>query len=631
LDPLQLLPIVPHHPAPALGQNTFQNLLFLAFLSEASSCRGCYVAMLSQTPGRKGRRYAALLLFILLSVLLWNSFGPDGPPPLPIPQDAPIQYIPSSRDWSTVKIYNPVDEIKSPPEGTPKQLYKVQLRSGSQEEADATTEARRRAIKNTFIRTWGAYRRYAWKADELLPKSKRKQTTFNGWGAQVVDALDGLWIMGLKDEFYEAVRVVAKIDWAKTDGKDVDLFEVTIRYLGGLIAAYDLSSEPVLLQKAVELGDTLYATFDTPNRLPPRFLNYRNAKKGLQQADKRAEIATIGSLSLEFTRLTQLTGDAKYYDATERIKQFFYRTQNESAIPGLWTSDVNLRDEELLNPRFSFGAGADSMYEYLPKMHALLGGLDAEYEQMAIQSLEAARDHLLYKPMTREDAEILYPMIVAIDRDGAEQRSYEMSHLACFAGGMYALAGRLFARDDFVDLGSRLTAGCVWAYAAFPTGLMPETLNFQPCPDKDKPCSSWEKDWAVNPRDLPEAISRVRDGRYLLRPEAIESVYYMWRITGDEEWREAAWRMWEAIMREAKTDVAFGSVLNVRLRNQGTMDSMETFWLGETVKYFYLIFQDDDVINLDDWVLNTEAHPFKRPKAAGSRTEAPATQKPFVD
>lgn len=192
------------------------------------------------------------------------------------------------------------------------------------------------------------------------------------------------------------------------------------------------------------------------------------------------------------------------------------------------------------------------------------------------------------------------------------------------------MAGRLFDREDFVNIGSRLTAGCIWAYDVFPTGLMPEMLTFKPCPDKDKPCLSSEKDWATNPRGLPEAVSRVRDGRYLLRPEAIESVYYMWRITGDEEWREAAWRMWEAIMREAKTDVAFGSVLSVKERNRGAMDSMETFWLGETVKYFYLIFQDDGVINLDDWVLNTEAHPFKRPKP-GSTAEASVTQKPFVD
>ncbi|KAK3185767.1 hypothetical protein K4F52_005423 [Lecanicillium sp. MT-2017a] len=581
--------------------------------------------MLSQARGRIARRYAAVLAFFCFAALIWTKFSGDRAE-MSITKDTPIHYKPSSYDWSKAQVYNPLRQLKTPPSGTPKQFNKVQYSAGSEAAAVAigeelgsnanTTEARRRAIKDVFVRTWKAYRKYAWKKDELMPKSRRGRTTFSGWGAQLIDALDALWIMDLKAEFHEAVRAVAKIDWSKTDGKEINVFEVTIRYLGGLIAAYDLSQEPVLLRKAIELGDALYAAFDTPNRLPPPRLDYKKAKEGRQQAYARSSLAEAGTLSLEFTRLSQLTGDPKYYDATERLKTFFYRTQNKTAIPGLWTNDMNFRDENPLEDAFSLGGGSDSMYEYLPKMHALLGGLDPEYEAMATQALEAARDNLLYKPMTRNDSNILFPLSMGMGRGRCQgKKNHEMSHLACFAGGMYALAGRLLARDDFVNIGGRLTAGCVYAYDVFATNLMPEAVNFVPCPGHfDDPCPVAERAFGTNPRDLPESVARVRDARYLLRPEAIESVYYMWRITGDEAWREAAWRMWEGITREAKTNVAYGTVLNVRQRGWGTANIMETFWLGETVKYFYLIFQDESVIDLDEWVLNTEAHPFRRPR-----------------
>ena len=100
-------------------------------------------------------------------------------------------------------------------------------------------------------------------------------------------------------------------------------------------------------------------------------------------------------------------------------------------------------------------------------------------------------------------------------------------------------------------------------------------------------------------------------------PEAIESVWYMYRITGDKTWQDKGWRMYEAIMKACKTEVGHSAVAEVA-SPEGTsqLDEMESFWLAETLKYFYLLFTTPDVISLDDWVLNTEAHPFLRPDAA---------------
>jgi mannosyl-oligosaccharide alpha-1,2-mannosidase len=96
-------------------------------------------------------------------------------------------------------------------------------------------------------------------------------------------------------------------------------------------------------------------------------------------------------------------------------------------------------------------------------------------------------------------------------------------------------------------------------------------------------------------------------------PEAIESVFYMHRITGDPHWREAGWKMFNAVQAATWTQYGHSAIDDVTKRVPEKLDEMESFWLAETLKYFYLLFSDENVINLDEWVLNTEAHPFKRP------------------
>ncbi|KAL6878745.1 seven-hairpin glycosidase [Trichoderma novae-zelandiae] len=568
------------------------------------------VAMLNQLQSRVPRRYVALVAFATFAAfLLWSGFDF-------VPRSATVgrfKYVPSSYDWSKAKVYHPVKDMKMLPKGTPVTFPRIQLRKQSDHQDD-TTKARKQAVKDAFIKSWEAYKTYAWTKDQLQPLSRSGKETFSGWSAQLVDALDTLWIMDLKDDFVLAVKEVAVIDWAKTkDNNVVNLFEVTIRYLGGLIAAYDLSQEPVLRAKAIELGDALYATFDTPNRLPSHWLDYSKAKKGVQVADDSMSGAAGGTLCMEFTRLSQITGDSKYYDATERIKQFFYRFQNETSLPGLWPVMMNYRDETMIESRYSMGGSADSLYEYLVKMPPLLGGLDPQYPEMAIRALDTARDNLLFRPMTPKDENILVLGNALIDY-GNVQLIAEMQHLTCFAGGMYAMAGKLFKRDDYVDLGSRISLGCVWAYDSFASGIMPEAADMIACAQLDGPCPYDELRLPLNQGGRkPPGFLNVKSKHYLLRPEAIESVFYMWRITGDQVWRDTAWRMWENIVREAETELAFAIVEDVTVSMGTKGDVMETFWLAETLKYFYLIFDDESAIDLDEWVFNTEAHPFKRP------------------
>jgi mannosyl-oligosaccharide alpha-1,2-mannosidase len=93
---------------------------------------------------------------------------------------------------------------------------------------------------------------------------------------------------------------------------------------------------------------------------------------------------------------------------------------------------------------------------------------------------------------------------------------------------------------------------------------------------------------------------------YPLRPETVESFVYLWRLTRDSVWRERGWRIFEALQVRCRTNSGFAS-LKGHLRE----DSMPSYWLAETLKYLFLLFSDDAVLPLDQFVLNTEAHPLR--------------------
>lgn len=165
----------------------------------------------------------------------------------------------------------PTESLVQLPTGKPKEIPRIQFDFSSESSGEKVARQERLdAISASFLRTWNGYKEFAWGHDELKPKSGGSKDPFCGWAATLVDALDTLWIMNLKEEFAEAVKAVAKIDFTTTRRAEIPLFETTIRYLGGLLGAYDVSGRqyPVLLEKAVELAEVLIGAFDTPNRMP---------------------------------------------------------------------------------------------------------------------------------------------------------------------------------------------------------------------------------------------------------------------------------------------------------------------------------------------------------------------------
>ncbi|KAF3798133.1 Mannosyl-oligosaccharide 1 2-alpha-mannosidase MNS1 [Colletotrichum gloeosporioides] len=569
--------------------------------------------------------YRVLALFVILVFVSLLFLKEEVEEPT-IPRSS-FPYSASSYDWSTHPQKHPVPdaEMARLPSEEPLELPRIQFefaaeRSDSLKRDLGLMSSRRHEVRNAFKKSWQSYVRHAWGYDELQPLSLRGRNRYNGWGATLVDSLDTLWLMGLHDDFNDAVQYVGAIDWNNSTDPRCNLLETNIRYLGGLLSAYDLSDEPVLLNKAIELANMLYAAFDTPNRFPPYTFNFADLRAGKVLPDPYQSAASIGSLSLEFTRLAQITGEYKFYDAIERIKTAFDQIQNETLLPGLWPNFINVRDDfQTPNNIFRLGGDGDSLYEYLPKMHVLLGGNDPAFERMYRSAAKAAKAQLLYRPMTpRMDDVLLLGTAIVNEKLLKIDQIAELEHLSCFAGGMFAMAGKLFESPEDVEVGDRLTRGCVWAYRSFKSGIMPEKSQIVKC-DTIEGCPWDEQKWAAqSSRHSPRGFSRIDNPRYNLRPEAIESLFILYRVTGREDLLDMAWDMFQAIQKATATDDAHAVVADVTYSQSRQEDSMESFFFAETLKYFYLIFSDPEMINLDEWVFNTQAHPLKRPTASWS-------------
>ncbi|KAK8008979.1 glycosyl hydrolase family 47 [Apiospora marii] len=536
-----------------------------------------------------------------------------------------FQYFRSSYDWSNYTERNPVAKLTPLPRGSPKKLPKFQHnfasdKAPSRERLDLL-ESRRTEVRDAFVKSWNSYKKHAWMYDELTPVSGRGKDTFGGWAATLVDSLDTLWIMELRDEFRHAAAAAVTLDWAKTRDSSCNVFETTIRHLGGLLSAYDLSKEAALLQKAIELGDMLYAAFDTDNRMPPFYLDFDLAKEGAMAPGVHDPSAAVTSSGLEFTRLAQLTGQDKYYDAIDRVARVLDKTQNTTRLPGMWPTFLNMRNLDFSGQRgFTLGAMADSLYEYFPKMYAITGGLEPMYEKLYRDSMDAVIKHLLFRPMTPDEDDILFTGSVYVSSQNGPELDAEGQHLGCFAGGMFGLGGKLFNIPEHLKIAEKIARGCAWAYNAFPIGIMPEAFSLYSCTNMES-CPWDEVYWqGTGDKRLPKGFKNMIEPKYILRPEAIESLFFMYRMTGNPEYQEMAWGMFQSIKKATETRLAFSAISDVTVAKAGQtdkQDSMESFWTSETLKYFYLIFSPPDLVDLDKYVLNTEAHPFLRPVEHG--------------
>ena len=299
----------------------------------------------------------AIVAAIIVTVYYKHSAGQLGARPEVFPgaesktstisEPTPVAEPDSS--WTRLKQHHPVQSTIKLPSGLPDYVPpKIQHDFTKEEIADITKSQQKRqaAVYDAFKHAWSGYKKHAWLQDEVSPISGNSRNSFGGLAATLIDSLDSLWIFGMREDFVAAVKAVEGIDFAKSEEEAVSLFEYTIRYLGGLLGAYEISERKyrILLDKAVEIGDMLYVAFDTPNRMPQTHFEWKAALEGNKlQAGESTMVAELGSLSLEFTTLSRLTKNDKYYDAIQRVTNEFQRAQNASKLPGMWPVFANAR------------------------------------------------------------------------------------------------------------------------------------------------------------------------------------------------------------------------------------------------------------------------------------------------
>jgi mannosyl-oligosaccharide alpha-1,2-mannosidase len=523
--------------------------------------------------------------------------------------------------WRQKSIKHPPTNILEIQSEKPQRLRQIQFPFAHPNKISDVSKKRREAVTETFMRAWSSYKEKAWLKDEVQPHTGSWNNQFGGWGATLIDSLDTLWIFDMQDELQKAIDAALTVDFNDPpDNKDISIFETTIRFLGGLLSAYELPGcrDTRVLDKAIEVGDMLYHAFDNPNRTP---IGKWNPKTVLIDGtdptppDKES-LVSIGSLTMEFTRLSQLTGDMRYFDAVQRLTDILESQQYTTKLPGMWPLEYNWQKVIFDGNEFGLGANGDSSYEYLLKMYPLLGGTSqaTQYQRMYTSTMQKSLEHNFFRPMSPTPADVLISGKVMVNEDASTTLITESEHLTCFLGGMVGLGGKLFPNASHVDIAEKISQGCVWAYKSSPSGIMPENGKLAQCPSTAS-CPWDEQLWKQRGGGSWQApYNQVRDARYLLRPEALESLFYMYRITGESKYQDMAWEMYQTIEKNTKATFGNAELSSVMANPPPQRDSMQSFWFSEAVKYLYLIFSEVDLVSLDDFVFNTEAHPLRIPK-----------------
>ncbi|KAG2004374.1 mannosyl-oligosaccharide 1,2-alpha-mannosidase [Coprinopsis cinerea AmutBmut pab1-1] len=489
---------------------------------------------------------------------------------------------------------------------------------------------RRDAVVAAFKHAWSAYERDAYGYDNYHPISRKGSnlSKSGGIGYMIVDVIDSLQIMNLTSEYARAREWVAnELSFERDDS--FNTFETTIRVLGGLLSAYHLSDEdPIYLEKAQDLGERILEAFKTPSGLPLPMVNLKK-RRGVGEDWHPGLVGTAeaATLQLELKYLSHLTDNEEFWYKAERVLNVI---RNARAEAGLVPIYMDADTGRYLPSEIRLGSRGDSFYEYLLKQYLQTERREDVYRQMYEESMDGIHTALLQKGIHQGHTYTSEFIVVPDPYTGhpaGYERSPKQDHLVCFLGGSLMLGAvttgsfvdnvSIPPRDsELTDVGKRdwltgyeLIETCMDTYDSA-TGLSPEIVHFYVENDGRDAKENNFKDWYVKGMEDPTAPPSY-DARYMLRPETVESLFIAFRLTGDNRYRDYGWKIFQAIEKHARVDSGgYVTVLDVNNPNSEKEDKMETFYLSETLKYLYLLFSGPDVIPLDRYVLNTEAHPL---------------------
>jgi len=445
---------------------------------------------------------------------------------------------------------------------------------------------RQRAVVAAFQHAWQGYRTYAWGKDHLKPISKTHQTWF-GLGLTLIDSLDTMLVMNLKEEFKEARNWVEE-DLSFNVNKDVNLFETTIRVLGGLLSTYHLSGDKIFLDKAIDLADRLMGAFDTLSGVPYSDVNLKTKTGHAPKWSPDSSTSEVTTIQLEFRDLSRVTGNPKYEDAVSKVSRLVHGLPKTNGLVPIF---INANNGQFRTySTITLGARGDSYYEYLLKQWLQTG----KTQDFLRDDYNASMSGVLSRLVQRT-----YPngyLFIGELLSGGKDFKPKMDELVCFLAGTLSLGHHNGLPGSHLELAQDLGHTCYLTFAMQPTFLAPEISYFNTIKDSSK-----QQDFYVKPNDA----------HYLLRPETIESLWYLYYFSGNKTYQEWGWKIFQGIEKFCKVSGGYTTISNVRNGlDTRPKDMMESFFLGETLKYLYLLFADKHEIDLDQWVFNTEAHPL---------------------
>jgi mannosidase alpha-like ER degradation enhancer 2 len=414
-------------------------------------------------------------------------------------------------------------------------------------------------VRAEALYSWQAYEKYAWGYDELQPVSK---TPRDWYGESLlmtpVDSLDTLLLLGLKDEAAKAqALIVEKLSF----DKDISVknFEVTIRLLGGLLSGYQMTGDARLLHLAEDLGKRLLPAFNSPTGMPYMFVNLKTGKT----SGARSNPAEIGTLLLEFGTLSKLTNNPVFYDKAKNAVVQLYKRRSKIGLVG---EEIDVETGEWTSRASHVGGGIDSYYEYLLKCAKLFG--DKDCEAMGRESVRALNKYLA-------DGRSTGFWYGQVDMVTGKRTATEFGALHAFLPAVLALSGDLSRARQLQKSAYRM-----WSLQ----GIEPEVIDYK--------------------------TMKITYPGYPLRPEIIESAYYLFHYTKSPDYQSMGRVFFNDLRSHCRTDAGYTVLKDVRTKEKG--DLMPSYFLAETLKYLYLLFAPENTLDLDKIVFNTEAHPLRR-------------------
>ncbi|MBK8608527.1 MAG: glycoside hydrolase family 47 protein [Chitinophagaceae bacterium] len=413
-------------------------------------------------------------------------------------------------------------------------------------------------VKAAAQHAWQGYKQYAWGADDLKPLTKEPKTWYKKSMLMTpVDAFDTFTLLGLTEEANEAKELIlTKLDFNVDN--DVQVFEITIRLLAGLITAYELDGNKKFRDLAVDLANRLLPAFNSPTGMPYRYVHLQTGKT----RDGINNPAEIGTLMMEFGKLSKITGNNTYYNAAKKAMMLVYTNRSSLNLVG---EQIDVETGKWVNSRSHIGAYIDSYYEYLYKSWLLFGDID--FKNAFETHNRAIKKYLISKTKNGW-------FMHQVDMNTGKMIGTTYGALEAFYAGLCAFAGDI------------------------ETGRQIQEANYY----------MWTR-FTIEPEEFDFVADTITSAYYILRPENLESCFYLYRLTGELKYLWQGKVMVESILDHCKNEVGFASLKNVQTFEKA--NSMESFFFGETLKYAYLIFAPESVLDLSKVVLTTEAHPFK--------------------